>query len=127
MPMEIATTVIIADQRIEDLLCSAVEGGSNYWYTITGYVYPTGKTANDYKNAFLPLVEGGAVKFKTLENDEINGAKSWLLNLDSIKRGLDLMSNKYPRHFNNFIKENDDAETGDVFLQCCLFGEIVFG
>jgi len=37
------------------------------------------------------------------------------------------MAEKYPRHFHNFLEENDDAETGDVFIQCCLFGEIVYG
>lgn len=131
--MKITTTVDITDQRIKDLLCSAIEGGSNYWYTIAGYVYPDGKTAADYKGEedprymLLPLVEGGAVQFETHDDDEIKGAKSWLLNLDSIKRGFEVMRDKYPRHFANFISENDDAETGDVFLQSCLFGELVFG
>jgi hypothetical protein len=32
-----------------------------------------------------------------------------------------------PRHFADVLNENDDAGTGDVFLQCCLFGEIIFG
>jgi len=25
------------------------------------------------------------------------------------------------------LSDNDDDGTGDVFLQCCLFGEIVYG
>jgi hypothetical protein len=25
------------------------------------------------------------------------------------------------------LNENDDADTGDVFLQLCLFGEVVYG
>jgi len=37
------------------------------------------------------------------------------------------MASEAPRHFADFIAENDDAETADVFLQCCLFGRIVFG
>ncbi len=27
----------------------------------------------------------------------------------------------------DMLAENDDATTGDVFLQCALFGELVFG
>lgn len=34
---------------------------------------------------------------------------------------------KYPRHWADVLAENDDATTGDVFLQCCLFGECIFG
>jgi hypothetical protein len=37
------------------------------------------------------------------------------------------MQEQYPRHFSNFISENYDAETGDVFLQCCLLGKVKFG
>jgi hypothetical protein len=42
-------------------------------------------------------------------------------------KGLQVMAEKYPVHFNNFDSDNFDAETGDVFLQCSLFGEIVYG
>jgi len=37
------------------------------------------------------------------------------------------MAEKYPRHFANFAQEAEDAETGDVFIQCCVLGEIVYG
>lgn len=37
------------------------------------------------------------------------------------------MAEKWPRHFGNFISENEDAETGDVFIQLALLGDIVYG
>jgi len=37
------------------------------------------------------------------------------------------MGEKYDWHLKNFIEENDDAETADVFLQCCVLGDIVYG
>jgi hypothetical protein len=37
------------------------------------------------------------------------------------------MAREYGRHFSDMIAENDDATTADVFLQCCLFGELVYG
>jgi hypothetical protein len=129
----IETKTTIADQRVKDLLCSAIEGGSNYWYVIVGYVYPPGRAREDYKPEddprymIVPLEVGGAVRFRTLDNDKIDGTNQWQLDRDTIKRGFQIMHDKYPRHFTNFVAENDDAETGDVFLQCCLFGELVFG
>lgn len=41
--------------------------------------------------------------------------------------GLSLMSRDYPNHFADFMAENEDAETADVFVQCCIFGNIVYG
>ena len=49
------------------------------------------------------------------------------LDLNAIKKGLQIMAEKYPRHMGDFLNENDDADTGDVFLQCCLFGEAIYG
>jgi hypothetical protein len=50
-----------------------------------------------------------------------------LLDMGTIRHGLQVMANQYPRHWNNFINDNEDADTGDVFLQCCLWGEVVLG
>lgn len=41
--------------------------------------------------------------------------------------GLRRMADKYPKHFDNFMQENEDAITGDVFLQCVVFGEVIYG
>jgi len=49
------------------------------------------------------------------------------LDLDAIKKGLQIIAEKYPRHMGDFLNENDDADTGDVFLQCCLFGDAIYG
>jgi hypothetical protein len=37
------------------------------------------------------------------------------------------MAREAPQHFADFLNENDDADTGDVFVQCCLLGEIRYG
>jgi len=38
-----------------------------------------------------------------------------------------VMHDDYPSHYGDAISENDDAGTGDVYLQCCLFGEVIYG
>ena len=37
------------------------------------------------------------------------------------------LHDQYPHHYANAITEDHDAETGDVYLQLCLFGELIFG
>jgi hypothetical protein len=37
------------------------------------------------------------------------------------------MAKDYDWHFMNIITEDDDAITADVWLQCVLLGEVVYG
>ena len=129
--MTFEAKINVDPKRIADLLVCAFEGGSNYWYMIVDYIEPPGevfKSTGDqvFKHCDYPLSEGGGVVIKDIEDDD-EDAKTYTLNIETIKRGLAIMSAKYPNHFADFMNENDDAETGDVFLQCCLFGEIVYG
>lgn len=116
-------------RRIQDLICSALEGGSNYWYTITEFnepdEFPNRFDLNRvFKHVEYPTNPGGSLVIRDKEDDS---RPDLVLNLDSIARGINVMAEKHPRHFAVFLSENDDAETGDVFLQCCLFGELVYG
>ena len=49
------------------------------------------------------------------------------ITIDNIRKGLELMRDQYPRHYADLIEENDDAITGDVFLQLAVFGELIYG
>ncbi len=113
-----------ADQRLSDLLCSAFEGGSNYWYTIEKFVYPKGKTAEDFEFPHLEVVfAGGALKI-TADREK----KVYTLDRKALDLGWKLMIEKQPRHYADAMSEsNADAITGDVYLQLCLFGDVVFG
>lgn len=115
-------------QRISDLLCCALEGGSNYWYTIDKFIKPLvawhgGKI--EYRHLDYPLSPGGALMISDKEGEE--GTPTYRLDVLAIEKGLKIMNEKFSHHFSNWLEENDDAETGDVFLQCCLFGELVYG
>ena len=45
----------------------------------------------------------------------------------AMRRGLEVMAAQVPRHFDDFMAENDDAITAYVWLQCCCLGEVVYG
>ena len=133
MPTQTAAAIRLTSniplQRISDLLCSAFEGGSNYWYRIARYQVPATYTFRTdpkqlYKHLDVPLNVGGVV---FIEDREGGDGKTYELSLTSIQEGLAVMARDFPRHYADFLGENDDAETGDVFLQCCLFGDVVYG
>ena len=130
----LTVTQTFTKNRIADLLTSALEGGSNYWYCIDKEqsveppeidpVLMPGEST--FFHLHWPLSDGGSVCFFDRETDE-DEREHWYLDLAAIARGLQVMADEHPGHLADFANENDDAETGDVFLQCCLFGELVFG
>ncbi len=123
--MQIKMVYEIQEERVKDLLTSAFEGGSNSWYWIERYNYPEGKPKTSYQfpHVELPLVKGGSL---IITDKECQDTKAYTLDLTACERGLQVMAGKYPALFGDFLEENDDAVTGDVFLQCALFGEIQY-
>jgi hypothetical protein len=120
--------VQITDERMADLLCNALEGGSNYWYVIVSRHEPPAYTfhtmeGETFPHIDIPMNDGGWLMIAS--DDEPKDAKK--LDKDAMRHGLHLMAVKYPHHFADVINENDDAITGDVFLQLSLFGEVVYG
>ena len=134
-------------ETIAGLLCSAFEGGSGYWIEtadVTGY--PFGLDARDFREGgrmqtgggadywerrqLVPLHEGGAVEVVVSEEEPIPGkGRKFKLDREAVARGLAAMQAKHPKHFADALADDGsaDADTGDVFLQCCLFGEVIFG
>lgn len=49
------------------------------------------------------------------------------ITMDNVRKGLELMQEQYPRHYADLVEEDDDAITGDVWLQLAVFGDIIYG
>ena len=125
MKITITKEIDITDEALSDTLCAAFEGGSNYWCALKEYANPTKiKGSNLY--LVLPLVEDNlhGVVLSDCEDPETTIP---LLNRAALQKGLEVLRDKYPERLEEIWTENGDAETGDVFLQCCLFGEVVYG
>jgi hypothetical protein len=104
----------VPQERIEGLLVGAFEGGSNYWIRWAKTVVESGKF---YEEAF-----GHGIRVKAQDEKHTR-----LLNRIAMEKGLEIMAADYPKHLADFLDGNDDATTADVFLQCCLYGTLVYG
>lgn len=96
---------------LQSNVVAAIEGGSNYWAHIDAGEHQAGW--ENYLTA----------KFK----DREGGGKTHRLSIDKLKKGLTVLAEKYPWHFQDIIRESGDATTGDVLVQCALLGDIVYG
>ncbi len=107
-------------ERLKDLLCCAFEGGTNYWIdrVETPPMHKRPLEMEFWHEA--PIYDLALI----IHHDRDQVAT---LNGHALLRGLTVLKQKYPRHWHNFEIENEDAETGDVFVQCCIFGEIIYG
>lgn len=120
----IATTVNVPEQRVSDLLCGAFEGGSTYWATSCEIVSDA-DTDDLYPSDAVMLGHDVEIEYSADDSDE--DTSKVMLTRDKAIAGLQIMAQKYPSHFGDFMSENDDASTADVFVQCAVFGEIIYG
>lgn len=125
--MKIVVPVEIPLERLQDLMILCIEHagyGSFNWHDHSKGHESCGDIIH-----YLPLTEDGAIYFKDKyeEEDEEGSSEEFILDRAAVERGLTLMAQKYPHHFQNFVTEADDVIIGDVFLQCALLGEVVYG
>ena len=78
------------------------------------------------------LMEGkGVVVYDNYEMDsELNEGETptkHYLTMENVQKGLELMRDEYPHHYADLMEEEDDAITGDVWLQLAVFGELIYG
>lgn len=125
--IEVTAKVRIPNEKIQDMIICAVEGGSNHW---ARFQFP-----QNYKDQYgsyeqIPF-DNGNIEVFDIETGELLG----ILNRATVQTGLQLMAHckdikgKHvpARHFKNLAMDNEDAETADVIMQLCVMGEIVYG
>lgn len=119
---KVKTEAQIDPSMIENLITNALEGGSNYWYTIERRIGPKVGTY-----AYEQVMEGGG--FIVSDSEEAGDAEKKVgrLTRRTCVKAMRLMAKHHPHHLSNLIHENDDAETADVFLQLAVLGEVVYG
>lgn len=113
-------------ERVQDVLVTAFEQACNYWYRDLEAVVPErqvklkGDDLDSYWHVREPLTDEG-VRFA-----DVDGGVH-VLNRAKLLEGIRKLAETHPARLAEIINEDDDAETADVFLQVCVFGEVVYG
>lgn len=110
-------TIKVTEQNLWYQVCAAIEGGSNAWAEINVHKHQAG-WANYFTATFKVIEENSG--------EAIHG-QSYTLSIPKLMQGLAVLAAKYPHHFCDILKEDGDSTTGDVLVQCALFGDIVYG
>lgn len=128
-----ASLRLIKDDIRENLLCSAIEGGSNYWYYLPDVTMcdKYGEKGDPLvTKMFLAIMAGEKIPVTDIEEDDCESDgehRLGYISLENMDKAEQLMILKYSTHFGDAITENDDASTGDVFLQLIVMGDIMYG
>lgn len=112
----------ITERRVGDLLIGALEGGSYHW--IASFKRYSSRTRTSIDYWVWPFKEGCSL---LIHGREYPSDDPLTLDRAAIERGLKLFPTRCPEQFGRWLAEQDDGVTGDLFLQLCLFGEIVYG
>lgn len=120
MKLTINFDIIYRNQDIDDIICTALEGGINYWCDC---VEVEGEYLGEY--ASEQISRGGTLTFHDSEKPYqykltldkfIKGLKTFIR-----ERGLDAI---YDLDIETFDIDADDA---DAIIQYALFDEIIYG
>lgn len=122
--MDIQVNISIKDETIISLISDMLIG-ANYWAYVKDSCldtlynsYPELRGEYYEETIFNWIKNGGII---VIVDEEAEAEYS--VGLPEVKNALAIIAELFPRHFLDIITENDDATTGDVFLQCCCFPE----
>jgi hypothetical protein len=122
--LAIPVTITVPIQLLRDVLCTAIEGGSNYWCKFSEWQ----RTPDlDYLSVHVHEHEASA------DDGPVNQtvtAEDLAVGISRLAHAAVQDDPHFPaagRHLGNLLGENWDVETADVILQMTVFGQLVYG
>ena len=113
----------ITEETVYNLLCSAFEGGSNYWYDELEPLKRSSKATNPSDRFYEDMIKHGFTLM-----DKHTGVLHTVKPLQFKSAFKHIFSNKDFSHIASDISnDNMDADTGDVFLQTVVFKDVIYG
>lgn len=123
MIVKFEKAIEVIDQDIDDIVCTALEGGITYW---CGAAEVVGEYLGEY--ASDQISRGGSLILYDAESSD-----TWELTKEKLINGIVLaaQTNIYPDYCwidgNKLDTCSIDGEIADCIVQYALFGEIIFG
>ena len=121
--LEITKNLTVTAEDIDDIMCSALEGGITYW---CAKATPVGEYLGEWANE--QIARGGELVLYDAEDDE-----EYVLTREKLLNGICLAyQHDYYKDYDWAVDGkidacNVDAEVSDVIVQLALFGEVVYG
>jgi hypothetical protein len=142
-PVAVATIEVpITAYMIDNILCTALEGGSNYWlHTVYEVKTPDVDELEGYdeelykKVHFLPmqkltqkLLRGAHYEFRDYDGDYKKDRDAYTLTKEKMINGIQIALRKpFEDSHHKVINLDDyDAADADLILQYALFGKIIY-
>ena len=117
----------ISDELIEDILCSAFEGGSTYWANnVSCHNREDMKKVGGWKHEYLTKTKLKDAKLimHTIVGSEVAFSKKSII--DALQM-MDNPKNGYTKALNRILFGDWDADDADIVLQMACFKEVVYG
>jgi hypothetical protein len=119
-------------EKFSDVIITALEGGSNYWYQLIDEDYrdklPPKSPQHQALSERIAYALYTDPKFElpvydVEEPDELLGK----VTQESMYRAFEIAKREYPDAYENIMEEEYDAGDADILFQLATMGEIVFG
>lgn len=113
----------VTSEDIDDIMCTALEGGINYWCNEAEVV---GEYLGEY--ASEQISKGGTLILHDAESED-----TWELNLEKLLRGIELaIEEEYLADYEWYDADSIDTcqidtDVADAIIQFAIFEEIIFG
>lgn len=127
-PFEVTTSVPF--DRVVDLLTCSLQG-CTYWAARGEWLLCGAALRSSTRGRRLDAPDGICIEQMLQGELQLDvtlrdSGKIETLNRQKVGEGLVRLQALHPLLFGGFLAANEDAVTGDVFLQLCLFGEVVY-
>lgn len=143
--MEVSLKIKIPLSHVNDIITTALEGGSNYWYLLKE---DATAILDRYKGKYVPDIHGPrkelfygyrveAVLPAIMEGEKIaihddedpDGPVIGYFSLENMKKGLAIIAEKYPDYLRMILDADADydASDADVIVQLLTLGEVFYG
>jgi hypothetical protein len=130
--MEIKLDIVVKDEVLGNIITTAIEGASNYWYFLNedacDIIRSNSEGGKPFSVRILDAVKNGA-EIPVHDIEDTGGERIGVLSSESIRTGLQkIMDDEVMQKFlMSEIEGNGDGESSDVVFQFMVMGEYVYG
>jgi len=130
MELEINIKQKIYSDHFEDIIVTALEGGSNYWYSLDVDEFKkdlAGKDGEPLSSRIAKSLENPDFKMNVYDAEALEEEFLGILSQSSMLKAIELAYDEYQWVYSDLMHGDLDATSADILFQLAVMGELVFG